>query len=100
MGWGLGGREAQEGEDICIHTANSHCCIADTSTTFGAIGFKLKKSIDGRRKIITFLKLFYLCLYVVNLFILNFQSLEITCSFLPLPLESHLLDIFVAKSGV
>ena len=43
MGWGLGGREAQEGEDICIHTANSHCCIADTSTTFEAIGFKLKK---------------------------------------------------------
>ena len=43
MGWGVGGREAQEGEDIRIHTANSHCCIADTSTTFEAIGFKLKK---------------------------------------------------------
>ena len=26
------GREAQEGGDICIHTADSLCCAAETST--------------------------------------------------------------------
>lgn len=33
MGWGLGGREAQRGEDACIHAPNSHCCIAEPYTT-------------------------------------------------------------------
>ena len=33
-GWDGGeGREAQEREDICIHMADSHCCIAETNTT-------------------------------------------------------------------
>ena len=27
---GGGGREAQEGGDICIHIADSLCCIAET----------------------------------------------------------------------
>ena len=27
------GRAAQEGGDICIHTADSHSCIAETNTT-------------------------------------------------------------------
>ena len=27
------GREAQEGGDICIHIADSFCCMADTNTT-------------------------------------------------------------------
>ena len=30
---GRGGREAQEGGDICIHIANSRCCMAETNTT-------------------------------------------------------------------
>ena len=32
-GWdgGGGGREAQEGGDICILTADSHCCIAESN---------------------------------------------------------------------
>ena len=31
-GWdgGWGGREVQEGGDICIHTADSLCCTAET----------------------------------------------------------------------
>ena len=33
MGGMRGGREAQKGEDICIHTADSVCYTADTSTT-------------------------------------------------------------------
>ena len=28
-----GAREAQEGGDICIHIADSHCCTAGTNTT-------------------------------------------------------------------
>jgi len=27
------GKEAQEGGDICILMADSHCCIAETRTT-------------------------------------------------------------------
>ena len=27
-----GGREAQVGGDICIHTADSFCCTAETNT--------------------------------------------------------------------
>ena len=27
-----GQREAQEGEDICIHIADSYCCTAETNT--------------------------------------------------------------------
>ena len=33
-GWDReGGREAQEGGDIGIHTADSLCCTAETNTT-------------------------------------------------------------------
>ena len=34
-GWGgeWGGRKAQEGGDICIHIADSCCCMAETNTT-------------------------------------------------------------------
>ena len=28
-----GGREDQEGGDICIHIADSWCCTAETNTT-------------------------------------------------------------------
>ena len=31
-GW-LGGRKAQKGEDICIHMADSHCCMVETNAT-------------------------------------------------------------------
>jgi len=30
---GVGGREAQEGGDICIHMADSLCCTAETNRT-------------------------------------------------------------------
>ena len=30
---GMGGKEAEEGGDICIHVADSFCCIAETNTT-------------------------------------------------------------------
>ena len=33
MGSGWGGREAQEGGDICVTTADSLCCTAETNTT-------------------------------------------------------------------
>ena len=29
----VGGRETQEGEDICVHIADSLCCTAETSMT-------------------------------------------------------------------
>ena len=32
-GVGVGGREALEGRDICIHTADSPCCTAETNAT-------------------------------------------------------------------
>ena len=34
-GWDGGwvGKEVQEGGVICIHIADSHCCMAETSTT-------------------------------------------------------------------
>ena len=43
MGWGSG-REAQERGDvyICILTADPHCCIEETNTTFKGIIFQLK----------------------------------------------------------
>ena len=31
--WGVGGREALEGKDICIHRAGSYCCTAEINTT-------------------------------------------------------------------
>ena len=33
VGWGQGWREAQEGGDICILTADSRCCTAEPTTT-------------------------------------------------------------------
>ena len=35
-GWDAG--EVQEGGDICIHTADSLCCIAETSTLYNHKG--------------------------------------------------------------
>ena len=32
-GEGDGGREDQEGGDICMHVANSLCCTTETNTT-------------------------------------------------------------------
>ena len=32
MGAAGGGKEVQEGEDICIHMADSACCIAEINT--------------------------------------------------------------------
>ena len=32
-GWDGGGREAQEGGDICIHIADSLHCVAEINTT-------------------------------------------------------------------
>ena len=32
-GWDGGGREVQEGGDICIQIAGSLCCTAETNTT-------------------------------------------------------------------
>ena len=29
----VGGKEAQEGGGVCIHRADSCCCIAETNTT-------------------------------------------------------------------
>ena len=29
----MAGREVQEGGDVCIHTADSHCCTAESNIT-------------------------------------------------------------------
>ena len=34
--------EAQLGGDICIHIADSHCCIAETNTTLESNFLQLK----------------------------------------------------------
>lgn len=31
--WGGGRREVQEGDDVCIHIADSHHCTAEINTT-------------------------------------------------------------------
>ena len=31
--WGVGGREALEGRDICIYRADSYCCTTEINTT-------------------------------------------------------------------
>jgi len=48
VGWGRGGREAQAGGDICILTADTHCCMAETNTHYKAIVLQLK--INLKRK--------------------------------------------------
>ena len=40
---GKGGRQSQEGEDICIHIAGSHCCTAETNTTLSSNYTPIKK---------------------------------------------------------
>ena len=45
--YGFSGKEAQEGGNICIFMADSHCCMVETNTTlysnYAAIRNKLKK---------------------------------------------------------
>ena len=43
-GWdgSRGGREVQEGGDMCILMADSHCCMAETNKQWKAIIFQLK----------------------------------------------------------
>ena len=36
----MGMRKAEEGGDICIHMADSHCCKAETNTMYKAIMFQ------------------------------------------------------------
>ena len=45
-----GGREAQEGGDICIHMADSHCSGAETNTILESnyTPIKKKNSTHGR----------------------------------------------------
>ena len=43
MVWGGDGREAQEGWDICIHTADSLCCAAETNTALKQLYSNKKK---------------------------------------------------------
>ena len=42
-----GGGKGQEGGDICIFTADSCCCMAETNTTFKAIILPIKNFIKG-----------------------------------------------------
>ena len=45
MTWGEmgGGREAQEGGDICIHMADSSCCAAEINTILKSNYIPIKK---------------------------------------------------------
>lgn len=55
------GREDQEGGDICVHTAASHCCTVGTNTTLEssyALIFFLRISNSFST---TDLPLFFLC---------------------------------------
>ena len=47
---GNGGREAQEGEDICILIADLFCCTAETNTTLQINYSPIKKSFKGKMK--------------------------------------------------
>lgn len=44
-GWdgGEGGREAQEGRDVCIHIADSFNCTAESNTTLQSNYMPIKK---------------------------------------------------------
>ena len=52
---GLEGREAQEGEDICILTADSRCLIAETNTILQSTYPPIKEK-DTHMCIYTYLK--------------------------------------------
>ena len=49
MGW-EGGKEGQEGGDVCIHIADSLCCTAETNKTLYINYTPLKKEL-GKLKI-------------------------------------------------
>ena len=40
-----GGWEAQEGGNVCIHTADSLCCTTETNTTWQSNYISIKKDI-------------------------------------------------------
>ena len=43
--WGWrGGREAQEGRDLCILTTGSHCCTGETNIIIKQLFSNLKKN--------------------------------------------------------
>ena len=50
-GWdgGEGGREAQEGRDVCIHIADSFNCTAESNTTLQSNYMPIKKKKNALR---------------------------------------------------
>ena len=49
MEWGAG-KEVQEGGDICILTADSCCCMAETNTTFHGNYPPIKNKFKKRKE--------------------------------------------------
>ena len=47
VGWG-GGREAQEGGDICILIADSHGCTAESNTTLQSNYLPIKNKFKNK----------------------------------------------------
>ena len=52
-GWGWSGREAQQGEDVCIHIADSLHCTAKTNNTVKQLysNKKEKRELFGLQKL-------------------------------------------------
>ena len=55
-GWngGGGGRETQEGGDLCVHTVDSHCCTAEANTTLESSYTPKKKKIKNKHNPLLF----------------------------------------------
>ena len=60
MGLGRGGREVQEGGDICIHIADSLCCTAESSAVLLTNYTPIKKKVNH---FVLYLKLTRHCNY-------------------------------------
>ena len=50
VGWRRGGREAQQGEDICMHIADSLCCTVEMNTTLQSNYTPIKNKLKIKHK--------------------------------------------------
>ena len=50
VGWRSGGREAQQGEDICMHIADSLCCTVEMNTALQSNYTPIKNKLKIKHK--------------------------------------------------
>ena len=69
VAWGRR-REAHEGEDVCIHTADSHCCTAETNNTVEQLHSSFNFNFFKIKTIYTY----YICPLMYNVISLVIDS--------------------------